>query len=167
MKFTGLDTECSLLSKSSPVFRDVSLTKPPSRTESEPAQSSQWFVTQELLSGWLLRGSWVCGVQDGCGWSWSVPVWPHPWAGSQGQPSLPPSLLFQAVQDTPWSHFCSTSSTWMFSLNTLLVTQRSTEKSQIHGKVTNPWKSSFIKKKQLCNSVWERSCFPDWHLPNY
>lgn len=50
----------------------------------------------------------------------------------------------------------------MVSLSTLLVAQRSMEKSQIHGKVTNPWKSSFIKKriKQFCNSVWKRSCFP-------
>lgn len=99
VKFTGLDTECSLLSKSSPVFRDVSLSEQRSRTEPEPAQTSLWFIAQELLSGWLLRDSWVLmGSRTNCGWRCPLPVCPHPWAGSKDSPpSLP---LFQAVQNT-------------------------------------------------------------------
>lgn len=80
----------------------------------------------------------------GPGWLWMELVSPSlaPSLGWFPRTALPPSLLFQAVQDTPWSHFCSTSSTWMFSLNTLLVTQRSTEKSQIHGRAASLKKGS-------------------------
>lgn len=150
MKFTGLDTECSLLSKPSPAFRDVSSTKQRSRTEPEPAQTSLIFTAQELISGWLLRGLWaLMGPRTDCGWSWWLSVCPHPWAGSQGQPSLP---LFQSVQDRPWIQFCcSTSSTHMASL-----TQKSMEKSETHGRAAS------LKERisSYVSSVWKGSCFP-------
>lgn len=156
VKFTGLDTECSLLSKCSPVFRDVSLTKQWGRTESEPAQTSLWFIPQELFQGgcWGVREFWWGPGQtmDGTGHSQSIPI-----PGLLPKDS-PPSLSPGCTGHTSWSQLsCSASSTLMVSLNALSVTQKSTEKSEIHGR-----EASFKKgSSSYVTSVWKGSYFPD------
>lgn len=112
VKFTGLDTECSLLSKPSPGFRDVSLTKQRSRTDPEPAQTSLRFTAQELFSGWLLRGLWaLMGPSSDCGWSCLSPSQSVPIPGWLPRTALPPSLLYRTYPEV--SSAAQAQHTWL------------------------------------------------------
>lgn len=149
MKFTGLDTECSLLSKSSPVFRDVSSTKQWSRTGSEPAQTLLWFISQELLSGWLLRGLWALMVsRTDYRWSWSLSVYPHP--GLLPKDS-PPSLSPRLSRTHPEVNLLQN------KFNTHDSPKHTTCNSEIHRRSASFKKGS----SSFVTSVWKGSYFPD------